>query len=311
MTGWTVKEALDKSLLYLTESDAPEPESSVTQLMASALDLPWENGFVLVREVSNNNNDDGALANRKLTLQEATHYQEMLLRRIHKEPLQYILGQWDFLEYTFVIRPPLLCPRPETEELVLFVKNDIQQQQHQYTSSTPIRILDIGCGTGIIGVSLAVMLSNANVTAIDLEPIAVQTSNENAQRLLLNKSRYQAILCSAGDFESNDVPFDVIVSNPPYIPQDDMATLADDVVGFESQNALCGGEDGMNVIRDIVHGAPQWGRSGTVVWVEVDPTHPELLRNWLDEDGTTIGVVFDSTHQDLYGRDRFVKLRVL
>ena len=104
----------------------------------------------------------------------------------------------------------------------------------------------------------------------------------------------------------------MIVSNPPYIPQQDMDTLTDDVIKYESQDALCGGEDGMNVIRDIIYRAHEWGHSGTVLWMEVDPTHPTLIQQWLSgeanegehDHSTGIGVKFVSTHKDLYGRDR-------
>jgi len=313
MTGWTVKETLQGSLSFLQEADAPEPESSVTQLLASALNLPWSNGFVLLRDVMQSTYDsDDELATRTLTLDETTALRDMLSRRADKEPLQYILGKWDFLDYTFVIRRPLLCPRPETEELVLKVVEDCKQLQQL---DKLLRILDIGCGTGAIGVSLASMLPNCQVTAIDIDEIAVQTSNDNAKLILGNVGveRYQALLSSARDFtyHSDATPFDVIVSNPPYIPECYMPTLSEDVVRYESKDALCGGEDGMNVIRDIVYRAAEWGRTGTVIWMEVDPTHPKLLQEWLDKEGTFLGVVFDSAHQDLYGRDRFVKLKVV
>lgn len=321
-TGLTVRDALRKSLSYLQESDAPEPEESVLHLLAFALNLPWSNGFVLLRHVmmtSNHHNENNTqsmdeLASRTLTPSEATMYRKFLSRRIDKEPLQYILGQWDFVDYTFRIQPPLLCPRPETEELVLKVYNDIQQR---FSSKQEIRILDVGCGTGVIGISLAAAMllgAKASVTALDVEPIAVETTKDNAQLILgnHNKTRFQAILCSASEYSRDESmpPFDVIVSNPPYIPQQDMEALSDDVVKYESFDALCGGNDGMNVIRDIVYNAPKWGQPGTILWMEVDPTHPCLIKEWLDKEGDSIGVVYDSTHTDLYGRDRFVKLRV-
>lgn len=316
-TGLTVKEAIESSLSFLQEANAPEPEVSVTQLLASALDLPWSNGFVLLRNVMmmQSSSDNHELATRILTREEATLYQDFILRRANKEPLQYILGKWDFLDFTLYIRPPLLCPRPETEELVVLVAEDTKQLQQQ--QSNDLHILDIGCGTGAIGVSLAAMLPNSQVTAIDIEPIAVKTSNENAKLILdgSNVNRYKAVVSSASDFiiPNKTTPlFHVIVSNPPYIPKRDMPTLSDDVAKYESNEALCGGEDGMDVIRDILRRAHKWSRSGTIIWMEVDPTHPKLIQEWLEEEeGHLLGVKFDSTHTDLYGRDRFVKLTVI
>jgi release factor glutamine methyltransferase len=318
LTGFTVKEAMEYSLRFLQNASAPEPEMSVTQLLASALELPWSNGFVLLRDAMQcSRNYNKTLASRILTRTEAGRYREYLARRAKHEPLQYILGKWDFLDFTLKIQPPLLCPRPETEELVLLVVKDAAKLFH----NAPLTVLDIGCGTGAIGISLAAMLPpHAHVTAIDIEPIAVQTSNENAKRILVkhDSNRYTAILSSAADFtticSSSDTAargFDVIVSNPPYIPQRDMATLTDHVVLYESRDALCGGEDGMNVIRDIIRNAHAWGHSGTVIWMEVDPTHPALIQQWFEtnhEDDHIGRVQFVSTHTDLYGRDRFVKL---
>ena len=312
MTGWTVQQTLNRSLTFLQESEAPEPESSVTHLLAGALHLPWSNGFVLLRELMQSTNEhcNYDLSKRTLTLEEAALFRNYLVRRVHKEPLQYILGKWDFLDYTFRIRPPLLCPRPETEELVLLVEKDIQQQ---FSNESTIHILDVGCGTGVIGVSLAAMIPNAQVTAIDMEPIAVETSNENAHFILgdCEWNRYQAIRCPAKEFSNDGIPLDVIVSNPPYIPTRDMRTLSDDVINYESEHALCGGKDGMDVIRDIVYRAPEWSRPGSMIWMEVDPTHPKMIQEWLEQSSQDVGVAFESAHQDLYGRDRFVKLKVL
>jgi release factor glutamine methyltransferase len=85
-----------------------------------------------------------------------------------------MLGKWDFLNYTFQIHPPLICLHPETEELVLKVVEDAKRL------SGTVQILDIGCGTGAIGVSLMVLLRDTQVMAIDVKPIAVSTSNKNA-----------------------------------------------------------------------------------------------------------------------------------
>jgi release factor glutamine methyltransferase len=167
----------------------------------------------------------------------------------------------------------------------------------------------VGRGKGAIGISLAALfLETAQVVAIDVEPIAVSTSNENARAVLGNTSnRYQAILCGAKDFMNSSAPFDLIVSNPPYIPEHDMTTLSDDVVKYESIQALCGGVDGMDVIRDNICQSRHWSRPGGVIWMEVDPTHPTQIRERLDSE-LSRGVELDSVYQDLYGQDHFVNL---
>lgn len=296
MKGWSVPQVWEASLSYLVEAKVPEPELSIQHLLADVLDLDWAGcGF---RTIPHEH------GNTLLTEVQAQEYSKKLRRRQDQEPLQYILGQWDFLDYTVKIRPPLLCPRPETEELVMLVVED--------TTESPIHILDVGCGTGVIGISLAEKLPDAFVQAIDLEPVAITTSLENADRILGDEDRssYQAKLCAAQEYDP-DHPFDIVVSNPPYIPRADMAGLSEDVVKYEDDQALCGGEDGMDVIRTIVHQLPKWCHSGSTCWMEVDPTHPKLLQDWLDAEHEALGVAFEATYQDMFGKDRFVKLRVL
>ena len=345
---WTVPEWKDRSIQYLESHhpDVLEPDASVHQLLAHALELDWQTGF---RQVCN---DEYPLGERTITIAEQQRYLSCIQRRIQHEPLQYILGQWDFLDDVFVIRPPLLCPRPETEELVLMVEQDVRSSLVSHKSlvdvnddslgsTGAIRILDIGCGTGCIGISLLRRLgtgSTANrdvrVIAIDIDPVAVDTSNENADRILgtndnTSDGRYQAILSSAAEYgykgegyydgnydadDGNDSGgvgvFDVIVSNPPYIPADAEQDMDPTVLEYESPQALFGGgKDGLDVIRTIVDRLPEWSSgSGSVCWMEVDPSQPALIEAMVKDYAS---VVYESTHQDLYGRDRFVKLRVM
>jgi release factor glutamine methyltransferase len=295
MTGWTVEQTIRESIQRLQDHQVSEPELSVQHLLAASLELSWTSGF---RDVLRNDR-----AKLILSSEQATDFRNKLERRLNHEPLQYILGQWDFLDYTITIRPPLLCPRPETEELVMKIVEE--------TTESPIYILDVGCGTGVIGLALAAKLPDASVEAIDIDPVAIQTSQENLARVLAPNqvSSYKATLCSAQDFDP-DHRFDIVVSNPPYIPRADMETLAEDVIRFESTNALCGGDDGMDVIRVIVEKLSTWGVSGGVCWMEVDPTHPELIKKWIGSN-PSLGVVFESAHIDMFGKERFVKLRIL
>lgn len=180
------------------------------------------------------------------------------------------------------------------------------------------------------------------VVGIDILQEAVDLSMENAHFNLDdanvdagdsdNNLIYQAILTSASTFANynNDsrsftFDFDMVVSNPPYIPKQDMKTLSRDVVDYESEFALCGGDDGMDVIRDIVERLPEWtaatlrdsSSSNTkeaICWMEVDTSHPKIMEQWLAPGSNASiesGVEFVERRTDLSGRDRFVKLRVL
>ena len=323
-TTTTVAQVTQDSIAWLQARNVPEPEGSVYHLLAFALNLDWSDGFVQLQ-----NDKQAILQDRLVTTDEQATLQIMLNRRATMEPLQYILGQWDFLDYTLLMQAPLLCPRPETEELVLHVERDIkqqlqimkeanndkQQQQQQQQQHDVVRILDIGCGTGAIGIALCDRLMAAtHVTALDIEPIAITVSNQNAQRILMggnnndnnNNNQYHAELCDIANY-NNGLLFDMVVSNPPYIPRTDMSTLSDDVVNYESDTALCGGPDGLDVVRLIIDKLPTLCAPGAPCWMEVDPSHPTLIQHMLDNNTK---VDYHSTVQDMFGQDRFVKLVV-
>jgi release factor glutamine methyltransferase len=297
-TGWTVQQVMDDAISQLLHHHVSEPQTSTEQLLAASLELDWTTG---VRDLR-------LQTSRRLSQEEAQDFQNKLQRRLQYEPIQYILGQWDFLDYTVKVRPPLLCPRPETEELVMKI---VEETQNKYTQQLQLRILDVGCGTGVIGIALAEKLG-AKVEAIDIDPAAMATAQENADLILGSHapSLYCTRLVSAAEYSAPH-RFDVVVSNPPYIPQADMETLEPNVRLWENEQALCGGVDGMDVIRIIVQKLPYWCDTGAVCWMEVDPSHPKRIQEWLQESPEIQQRVrFEASYQDMFGRDRFVKLCV-
>lgn len=306
--GMTVREALQESVALLEEAAIDESIASVTNILSVVLGLPWETGFRELQSIYER--QQGGLAEKQLTQAQASDFASKLERRLQHEPIQYLTEKWDFLDYTLQIRPPLLCPRPETEELVQLVLDHIPIPARR--SDTKRRILDIGCGTGCIGIALAHQIPHASITAIDIEPIAVETSKKNALAILGSEDvhRYHVDLCSAQDFIPPSL-FDIVVGNPPYIPQSDLPKLDRNVQEYESPSALSDGtsEDGMDIIRVIVQKLPDWCKPGATCWMEVDPSQPALLKKWLDN-SIDQQVKFVKTHQDIFGRDRFVQLQV-
>ena len=233
-------------------------------------------------------------------------FESMCAQRLERVPVQYILGEWDFLDLTLSLRPPVLIPRPETEELV--------ERVLRTHGSGASRFLDVGCGSGAIGLALLHKLPEARCVGIDISADAIALASENAQRCGV-ASRYTPSLVDGGIAQYNtakEEKFDVIVSNPPYIPRGDMASLEEEVAGHEDDGALCGGVDGLDVIRDLMRAAPRLldPEGPRAIWMEVDTSHPPLIEEWLKEDEqAALQLEQVSQMDDLYGRPRFVEVR--
>ena len=179
-------------------------------------------------------------------------YQRLIERRLRFEPIQYILGQTEFFGLTLRVTPAVLIPRPETELLVEAVLTRLPKHSQ-------LQIADIGTGSGAIALALA-HSSDAFVTAIDLSPGALDIAQENARthgledRITFLKSDLLSGLASGATRSVQDGTkcFDAIVSNPPYVPQADAATLHPQVRNHEPAQALFAGPDGLDIYRRLI-----------------------------------------------------------
>jgi len=186
------------------------------------------------------------LAHPEQALNEAqeTSYRTLLQRRLAGEPLAYILGEREFFGLSFKVTPATLIPRPDTELMVELALQRIPQHG---------RMLDLGTGSGAIALSIAHARPDVEVTAVDASPEALEVARGNAQRLNIANAR---LLRSDWFSELAGERFDLIVSNPPYIAEDD-AHLAQGDLRFEPRSALASGADGLDDIRRIVTDAKQ------------------------------------------------------
>ena len=162
--------------------------------------------------------------------EEEKYEMKKVTKRINAmEPVQYVLGETKFYGFDFFVNPSVLIPRPETEELV-----DVIQQQFKVSES--LNIIDIGTGSGCIAISLAHLLPNAKVAAIEVSEEAVKVAADNIAKNEVDVSLY------CGDILTNDLPegekYDVIVSNPPYITEDEKSLMSDNVLDNEPHLAL-------------------------------------------------------------------------
>jgi len=159
-----------------------------------------------------------------------------LKKRGERIPLQHLLGSVAFHKHDFKVDARALIPRPETEELVEWLIANVQP--------TPATVLDLGCGSGVIGLSLAVAWPQAQVTLADVSPDALSLARENAATLGLERVRF----CETSLFSQITDRFDLIVANLPYVPEADRASLAPEVL-HDPALALFSGYDGLDLIR--------------------------------------------------------------
>lgn len=181
---------------------------------------------------------------RKLDREQQAAYQRLVERRLTFEPIQYITGNQEFYGLALRVTPAVLIPRPETELLVEAVLARLD-------ADVPLRILDVGTGSGAIAIALAAYLPLASVTAIDLSSAALGIAEENvaAHRLSGRIRCMQSDLLAALAEES---VFDAIVCNPPYVPAKDALTLHPQVRDFEPAAALFAGDSGLDTYQRLI-----------------------------------------------------------
>jgi release factor glutamine methyltransferase len=181
---------------------------------------------------------------RPLTREQLADIQRLVERRLRFEPIQYILGTQEFYGLEFKVTPAVLIPRPETETLVEAVLVRVPRDR-------PIRIVDIGTGSGAIAVALAHSLPQAQITALDLSPEALIIAQENAETNAV-ADRIRILESDLLAAVAGEPPFDAIVSNPPYIPASDAPTLHPQVREFEPAQALFAGQTGMDIYARLI-----------------------------------------------------------
>lgn len=184
--------------------------------------------------------------NRWLSKEEQHMAQQLLVRRKQGEPLAYVLGEWDFYGNRFSVTPDVLIPRSDTEWLC-----DAAVQEARRLPSP--RVLDLCCGSGCIGISLALAVPQAQVIAADCSQAALAVTRDNAALHGLDAPRFQFVQADALVSGSIDGVFDLVVTNPPYITAQEMGELEYSVDAYEPHLALFGGEDGLDFYRAMAY----------------------------------------------------------
>lgn len=210
--------------------------------------------------------------------------QTLFKRRLAGEPMAYLIGQREFMGLDFHVTPAVLIPRPETELLVETAIRFLEELKEQGVERP--RVLDIGTGSGIIAISIKHYCPYAEVVAVDLSTEALTVAKENAQRLQLDIEFLESDLFSA--LNPQQRPFDLIVSNPPYIhPDDEHLELGD--VRFEPAMALTDRADGLSIIERLINEASMFLNntqdSCSALWIEHGWNQAATVRERLKQKG--------------------------
>lgn len=211
---------------------------------------------------------------------------ERIVEELHRgRPVQYVLGRAEFCEMEFEVAEGVLIPRPETEELVYRIAE---------TAKRGVRILDIGTGSGAIAIALAKLVKGAEVVAVDISKEALAIAECNAERLGVQVEFVEAD--ALGDLSALG-EFDVIVSNPPYIPQSDIVDMRKNVVDFEPHTALfVPDDDHLKFYRATAENAIKMLREGGSLWFEIYEKAGEEVCSILRKMGFTQTELFEDAN---------------
>lgn len=235
-----------------------------------------------------------AQSDRILEAREINVISALAARRLKREPVSRILGQKEFWSIALAITPDVLVPRPETETVVegaldFVVRGGLRMEK--------LRILDIGTGSGALLLALLRELPNATGTGTDISTDALKVARENAARCGV-EGRCTFVVCDIASVVEG--PFDLLVSNPPYIAHNEITSLAPEVKNYDPTVALDGGDDGLAAYRAIAADAKRLLAPGARMFVELGAGQEAAVRDLF----TNVGLIAGIARTDLAGIPR-------
>ena len=201
-------------------------------------------------------------------------YNAAINRRAKKEPVAYIIGKKEFWSIDFPVNKTTLIPRPETELLV----NEVVK----YYKNKKINILDIGTGCGCVLLSILKELNFSRGIGIDISPKAIRLARNNSRKLnLLNRTSFKVYNLDNFHFGK----YDLVVSNPPYIPTEDLKYLSKEITNFEPLTALNGGNDGLDLIKKVIYKSKGLLKKNGILAIEIGNHQYRKVSDILRENG--------------------------
>jgi release factor glutamine methyltransferase len=280
----TVLEGIQKSTEFLTKKDIESPRLQAELLLAHILKLPRMKLYLNFE--------------RALTETETDTFRELVKRRAQREPLQHITGSTSFCGLEIAVNRHVLVPRPETEILA-----ELGWKYLNELPPTP-SALDFGTGSGCIAIALAVKCPAAKIVVLDVSTEALELAKQNAVQ---NNAAERIEFLHGDGFAALQEPtqFDLIISNPPYIPTAEIATLQPEVRDFDPRGALDGGADGLDFYRRFAREARSFLKSGGKIMLEFGDGQADSIRKIFEEQNWIV----EAIREDYTQRQRILIAR--
>jgi len=232
---------LDEATQALAQAGIESPRAEARLLLAHAMGIPREQTLTASPAPA-----------------QAARFAELVSRRARREPFAYITGRKEFWSLAFEVGPGVLVPRPDTEPLIEEALRLVPDR------NAPLKIADLGTGSGAILIAALKEFSNATGIGFESSPDAFQWARANAERLMPNRAEIRL-----AEWDKAAGPFDLVFSNPPYIPSREIESLAPEVSQFEPRAALDGGADGLNAYRALAELLPGLLKPGGHALLEI------------------------------------------
>jgi release factor glutamine methyltransferase len=279
---WTVQRILEWTAGFLKQKGVESPRLEAELLLAFARKCPRIRLYTDFTE--------------PLSDEQRAVMRELVQRRAKREPLAYLVGTREFYGRSFEVGPGVLIPRPETETLI-----DVCLER--IPSDTASHIVEVGFGSGCISITLARQRPLCHLTATDISSTAMGIASRNVDRHAVT----DRVVLMPGDclepLLKSGVRFDGLVSNPPYIREDERDSLQPEVAVHEPAEALFAGTDGLDVVRRLIQQAPGILKPGAFLALELDPSQCAEVTALVSASGFAAARV----HKDLAGLDRIVE----
>jgi len=289
----TIGAALRQALRCLERHGVSEPQAAAEVLLSDLLETTRPQLYL-----------DAVCS---LSPDQQAAYLGRLQRRLRGEPVQYITGKQEFWSLAFAVSPHVLIPRPESE---ILVEQGVRLAQECCTTHPHARlaVLDVGTGSRNLAVSLAHTLPQAHVWAVDRAYEALQVARQNAQRLGVAERLHWVCSDLITAFQDGTRYFALCVANLPYVTTAEWHSLSREIKDYEPPGALCGGQDGLELIRRLIVSSPEVLVPGGMLLLEVGWQQAMAVQETIRQQGhfSATGV-----YHDLAGIERVVWARVL